>query len=237
MTKGAIYYTHNVSDPKMLETCRIQIAKGIPESQIICLSSIPVKFGKQNIVINLQGWMDLATKLLKGLEAQEADVIFFLEDDVLYHPSHFELTPPTDDKYYYNTNVWRVRKTDGFALWCDGLRQLSGLFGYKKVLLPHFQKRYKLLKDFYESHDVNEFNAYVRAMGFEPGTHHRPERVDDIPCEDLLSKFPNIDIRHGTNVTGSRWKKEQFRNQKYTRGWKESDVDHISGWENLRELV
>ena len=39
----------------------------------------------------------------------------------------------------------------------------------------------------------------------------------------LKEKYPNIDIRHGMNLTGTRFKKEQYRNQRMLIGWKLSD--------------
>lgn len=78
-----------------------------------------------------------------------------------------------------------------------------------------------------------EFNRYIRAMGFEPGTHNRAERVDDATSESWKSEYPNIDIRHENNLTSSRWRKEQFRNAKYTKGWREGIAQDISGWEKL----
>ena len=65
-------------------------------------------------------------------------------------------------------------------------------------------------------------------MGFEPGTHNRDERVDDYRSESWMSAFPNVDIRHGDNLTPNRWLKSEFRNQKYTRGWQESS--EVPGW-------
>ena len=76
-------------------------------------------------------------------------------------------------------------------------------------------------------------------MGFEPGTHNRPERIDDLKAESYFSEFPNLDIRHDNNSTPSRWDKSQFRNERYTRGWKEANVLEIPGWtkENLSSLI
>ena len=65
-------------------------------------------------------------------------------------------------------------------------------------------------------------------MGFEPGTHGRDERIDDHESESWESEFPNIDIRHDQNLTPSRWSKDQFRNQRYTKGWQETE--EIPGW-------
>jgi hypothetical protein len=47
-----------------------------------------------------------------------------------------------------------------------------------------------------------------------------------------MSPVPNIDLRHGQNLTQTRWKKEQFRNQKFTEGW--TEADGIPGWGKTR---
>jgi hypothetical protein len=52
--------------------------------------------------------------------------------------------------------------------------------------------------------------------------------VDDFKSTTWLSEKPNIDIRHGKNLTHSRWSKEEFRNQKYTRGW--TLAGEVPGW-------
>lgn len=72
-------------------------------------------------------------------------------------------------------------------------------------------------------------------IGYEPGTHNRAERVDDRTSESFFSEFPNVDIRHGKNLTKTRWKKEEFRNQKYTEGWTESD--EVPGWGKVIDIL
>jgi hypothetical protein len=232
-SKGVIYYTHNIGDPKILDACRKQLLKGIKEKHIISASSIPIEFGKKNIVVPLikePKFLDMFTKILKCLEESTTDVIFFAEHDVMYHPKHFDFIPPEKNKYYYNTNVWRVRASDGHSLFCNDLQQLSGLVAYRETLIEHFKKRLQ---------KTIELGGYSSAMGFEPGTHNRPERIDDLKAESYFAKFPNLDIRHDTNSTASRWSKELFRNQKYTEGWQEKNVFDIEGWdkETLLPLI
>ena len=77
-----------------------------------------------------------------------------------------------------------------------------------------------------------EEHGFTRKMGFEPGTHGRAERVDDLKSEAWMSEFPNIDIRHGDNLTPSRWRQDQFRNQRSCRGWKEAD--EVPGWSKTK---
>jgi len=214
-TKGIVYYTDNQLDPAIMEACQSQLEKsGLP---IVSVSLQWLDFGK-NIVLDLErGALTMFKQILAGIEAMDTDVIFFAEHDVLYHPSHFDFTPPEQDRVYYNQNAWRVNAETGQALFYYS-SATSGLCAYRDVLLTHYRKRVAMVEE----------NGYSQRMGYEPGTHGRSERVDDLKSETWLSAFPNIDIRHGKNLTRSRWSKEEFRNQKYTRGW--TLADEVPGW-------
>ena len=59
--------------------------------------------------------------------------------------------------------------------------------------------------------------------------------MDDYKAESWRSAYPNVDIRHNKNLTPNRWRKDQFRNQRYTKGWLESD--EISGWGKGIDIV
>ncbi len=116
---------------------------------------------------------------------------------------------------------WKVRAEDGHALHYP-CSQTSGLCASRLLLIAHYRRRLDLVLE----------RGFSRAMGFEPGTHGRPERVDDFRAETYLSAYPNVDIRHSTNLTESRWRREQFRNQRYTEGWTEGDG--VPGWGRTR---
>lgn len=178
----------------------------------------------------------MAKQILAGLEELDTDVVFFCEHDVLYHPSHFDFVPLEKDKFYYNTNVWKVRFEDGHAVRTDDMRQLSGLCVNRAKAIEHYKRRVELLEEKAKEYgeDSVEFRRYVRNMGFEPGTHNRSERVDDSRSETWESVHPNVDIRHNNTLTPSRWSKDQFRNQKYTKGWRESQ--DIPGWGKFKDF-
>ncbi len=191
------------------------------EKHIISVSLEPLQFGTNIQFPKSPGYLTMAQQILLGLERATADVIFFCEHDVLYHPSHFDFIPPREDVIYYNTNVWRVRYPDGHALYCNNLKQLSGLVAYRQTLLTHYRHRVELLERYIKENGMERLASYVRAMGFEPGTHKRAERVDDLTSDVYQSAYPNLDLRHEGNLTPSRWKKEEFRNKQYTDGWTE----------------
>lgn len=234
---GILYYSDCLLDHRIMKACQEQIKKGAKGRRIVSVTLKPIDFG-DNIHLNLQrGYLTMAKQILAGLKALETDIVFFTEHDVMYHPSHFDFIPPKKDVYYYNTNVWRLRLHDGFAVRTDDCKQLSGLCANREFLVTHYEKRVKMLEAELRRLDgeVNSdglFNKYVREMGFEPGTHNRAERVDDFTSEGYISSLPNVDLRHDKNLTASRWTPEQFKNQKYTRGWTESENYSIDGWES-----
>jgi len=224
-TKGVIYYTDNRLDERIAKAAQAQITASANGHEIVSVSLAPVDFGENIVLDRERGPLTMFEQILAGLEASTADVVFFCEHDVLYHPSHFDFVPPRKDVFYYNTNVWKVRLTDGHAVRVDDCRQTSGLCAYRELLLEHYRKRVELVKA----------NGFTRRMGFEPGTHNRAERVDDYKAEGWESECPNIDIRHGRNLTESRWRKDQFRNQRYTKGWAEADA--VPGWGRFEDVL
>lgn len=233
-TKGIIFYTDNQLNTKIAHKVQKQLLNAVGSRRIVSISLKPMDFGN-NIHLNLKrGYLTMAKQILTGLKELDTDIVFFCEHDVLYHPSHFDFIPKEKEIYYYNTNVWKVRSSDGHAVKVNDCRQLSGLCVYRETAIKHFEKRVKLLEQKYANSNEEEFNKYVREMGFEPGTHNRAARVDDSTSATWESEVPNVDIRHDTNTTPSRWKKDQFRNQKYTEGWQETD--NIPHWGKFLEF-
>ena len=226
-TKGIIYYTDNQLKLKIAIMVQRQLKKisefkNIP---IVSASLKPMGFGK-NIHVPLQrGVLTMFKQILTALEASETDIVYFCEADVLYHPAHFDFTPPKKEVFYYNENVWKIDAKTGHAVHYD-MRQVSGIAVYREIAANHYRKRVAMV----------EKNGFSMGMGYEPGTHHRPERVDDATSGSWKSEFPNVDIRHGGNFSPTRWKKEEFRNQRYTKGWTETD-DEIPGWGKTADLI
>lgn len=232
---GVLYYTDNRLNPVIFNAAQRQLKRSVNGHRLVSVSLQPTAFG-ENIVIPLErGYPAMFRQILAGLEALDSDVVFFTEHDVLYHPSHFKFVPSRGDVFYYNTNVYKVAYPDGRALHYD-CQQLSGLAASRDLLLEHFRRRVANTEAALARYgDTREFRNWIRRQGFEPGTHGRAERVDDYKAESWRSEFPNIDIRHDQNLTPSRWSQDQFRNQRYCRGWIESDS--IPGWGNAADLM
>lgn len=219
---GIVYYTDNRLGQRLARDVRRRLAtQAIP---IVSATLKPIDLGTNIVVEGAPGAETMFRQILAALELSEADYVFLCEHDVLYHPSHFEFVPDRDDRFYYNTNVWKVRLEDGFAVRTTDCRQTSGLCANRQLLLAHYRERVRRV----------EAEGFTRAMGFEPGTHTRPERVDDYESEIWESEFPNIDVRHGGNLTRTRWSPGEYRNPQFAEGWQESSLSEIPGWSDAR---
>ena len=205
VVKCILYYTDNRLDPKIMKACQIQIEKsGLP---IISVSRKPLDFGHNIVLKGRRSALQLHRQILAGLEVIDADVVFFAEHDVLYHPSHWDFTPKMADRFYYNTNVWKVRMSDGHAVWTDDLQQTSGLCASRSLLLEQYRRRVK----------------EIEKKGFD--RHYEPgEKTGPWKSRNWKSKHPNLDIRHGNNLTRAKWHPSEFRNKQYAKGWREADA-------------
>lgn len=181
-----------------------------------------------------KGYLTMFKQIVGALEKSTDEIVFFTEHDVLYHPSHFDFVPPKKDVFYYNQNVWLLRMPDGHCLHYD-VNQLSGLCVYRETALKHFRERYEMTEKAFNELDETEFNRFVRNMGFEPMTHGRIAWQNKFEHDTWKSEAPNVDIKHGGNATGQRWRKDQYRNQQLLINWIESD--EIPSWGKGIDIV
>jgi len=213
--KSVVYYTHNKCDENILNACRKQLKKCIGTMSLISVSQQPLDFGK-NYVLNLKpSVLSMFEQILFGLKKCKTDIVFMAEHDILYHPSHFEFVPEKTNVYYYNTNIWKVRPSDGMAVNYTTC-QVAALCAHKNILIEHYEKKVTRVKK----------EGFTRRMGFEPGNHPPPRGIDRYKIKTWQSEYPNIDIRHNKTLTARRFSLDKFRRK--PKDWKVSD--EIPGW-------
>lgn len=223
--KSAIYYSCLSHDPVLELAARnnLKAATNGHEIGVVTLKE-RIDFGDWSVVVDREksgGTMHY--QILAGLERSTADYVFLCESDVFYHRSHFDFTPPRDDTFYYNTNVWRVRYSDGHAVRTDGLQQVSGICASRELLLRHYRKRVELV-------EANGGKFDTKRMAYEPGTRGK---FGDEKIANWESPYPNIDITgHGQTLTTPHFSVDSFKNPKYAVGWQETD-DALPGWPKL----
>jgi glycosyltransferase involved in cell wall biosynthesis len=229
ITKGIIYYTDGKLDENIAKPVINQLVKCAREKNIPIVTATlghKLDFGVKNVCFPSlkRGYLTMFKQILGALENSTADIIFFCEHDVFYHPSHFDFTPEDKETFYYNQNVWLLRTTDGHCLHYD-VNQLSGLCVYRDAAITHFKERIALV----------EKEGFTRNMGFEPFTHGRVPWVNQFKLGTWKSAQPNVDIKHGANATGQRWRKEEYRNQQLLVNW--TEAEEIPGWGEGKSLL
>jgi hypothetical protein len=228
VTKCALYYTCNSHDETLELAARSNLKHATNGHEVGCVALKRTDFGDWSIVIDRQksgGTMHY--QILAGLERSTADYVFLCESDVLYSPSHFEFTPPDNDTFYYNVNVWRVRWSDGHAVRTAGLQQVSGICASRELLLAHYRRRVELIEQ-------NGGVFDTKRIAYEPGTRGK---FGDERVANWESKYPNLDITgHGQTLTVPHFSIDSFRNKKYAEGWQETD-EALPGWPKIAGRV
>jgi hypothetical protein len=243
LSKGIIFFTDNELDLKIAHRVQSNLKAIAKEKKIPIVSSSLKKmdFGDKNIYFptRKRGILTMFTQIMSALQHSKCDIVYFCEHDVLYHPSHFDFIPPTDDAYYYNTNVWKLWLEDDIAIRVKTSMQVSGLAGYRDLLCGHYQRRVaKILerqKDILAAGGEIVNDGFSRHMGYEPGGHMDPRGVDDYPMRTWESEWPNVDIRHSANFTVGRRHPEEFHDQRWAEGWTEST--EIPGWGSVSDII
>lgn len=233
MSKGIIYYTDNrLGEPIFSMVQKHILNSGLP---IVSVSLRSIDFGK-NIVLNLTpGFLTMIKQIISALETSKSDYVFLCEHDVLYPLSHFDFTPPKDNIFYYNANVWRWKYPDNLAITYDRLISLSSLCVNRKFALNHYRMRLKKIKDLKWEGDKRREPEWARKWGYEPGTKKiKRGGFSDDDFETWISKDPMIDIRHGKTFSQSKVTLDSFVHK--PTNWKETTLDKIPGW-SLKELL
>jgi hypothetical protein len=237
MSRGIIYYTDNRLNQGWYKNLFKLVQKFISDSglPIVSCSLQPIDFG-ENIVLEgcSRSYPTMALQILTALEAQGTKYVFFCEHDVLYHPSHFDFTPPTDNLYYYNVNNWRWPIPQDYLITYDGLTSLSSLCVNRELAVEHYKYRLKHIEELGLDKVRSREPRWARKFGYEPGT--KPRRRGGITNEEHVkhkSLLPNIDIRHKLTFSRPKVHLEEFKHLPET--WTVGTIDSIPGW-NLRKL-
>lgn len=215
LKRGLVYYTANRCQERIVRTARNLLTKACPDYEIVSVSQYPIDWG-YNIVAPLQNRnaSSQLKQMLIGIESSKSDIIFLVEDDLLYHPNHFDFTPEDKNVFYYDYNRWSVCSRTGEAITFK-TDAISMLCAYRELLLEHYTKRVDLL----------ERRGFTRRFGFSPPRGlHRTERIG--LRGRYKAKYPCIDIRHENSMTRRRMNLSEFRRK--PRGWKKGDS--VPGW-------
>lgn len=232
MSKGIIYYTDNrLSEPIYSIVQKYIKASALP---IVSVSLKPINFGENFVLNSTPNILTMVKQITKALEESSAKYVFFCEHDVLYPLSHFEFTPPKDNIFYYNENIWRWKYPQNSAITYDRLICLSGLCVNKAFALKHYKARLNKIEKMGYTGKESRDPAWARKWGYEPGTKKiKRGGFSDDNFETYRSQYPIIDIRHRKTFSPPKVTLESFIHK--PANWKQTTLNKIPGW-NLVDL-
>lgn len=204
----ALYYTDSRLDESLANAVRKQIERVCGTIKIVSVSKNPLRFGQNIVCKDLEHSYESMYKEIKdGLDViPDGAIVYLLEHDVFYHPSHFTKIPENDTHAFFNTNRWYWCTNNTSYYKARGKAALSQGVAYKKIWVDHVEKRLEAWKN-----DPNN-KLKIRFMNFE-------------------SERPNIDVRHGYNLTErGKYKKEHERNETL-------NVTDLPGWGTVHHML
>ena len=230
MTKGGIYYTDFHVQQEIMTACLGQLRCAFTGEIVSVSLNKPMDLGT-NIVLKGEerSYPTMIKQIVIGLENLSTDYVYFLEHDVLYHPSHFEFAPPRDDLFYYNVNNWRWHYPHDHLITYEGLTSVSMLCCSRELALNHYQRRLAYIYESGLSEIKSREPRWARKMGYEPGT--KPRRrggFSDEGHEKWRSVYPNIDIRHRQVYSPPKVYLKNFKHP--PEGWREGGFEDVSFW-------
>lgn len=214
-SREIIYYTAHQKPIKVARMVQDQL-KTISKDKDIPIRSVtlkPMDKMGENIHLPLEpGKITYFQQIITALRTSTADIVYMCEDDVLYHPSHFDYLPEDKKLFYYDQNWWKIRVDDGFAAHWDA-NQVSGLVAYREHLLAWYRDKLEnIMKKGFDRR-------------YEPGGRNTEEQVA------WFSDAPNIDIRTGGAMTANKWSLDDFRDKSTAVNFMTSDIANIPGWQ------
>lgn len=230
--KNIIYYTDSRIGKPIIPIVREELLKvGLP---IVSSSLKPIDFGENVVIEGKRSYPTMVKQIISCLERSTAKYVFFCEHDCLYPKSHFDFTPPRDDIFYYNSNVWRWKIGSDKAITYKRMLPLSCLCVNREFGLAHYKMRAEKIKEWKLNEIRSREPRWARLWGYEPGT--KKKRRGGFSDDDYgvwYSEYPVIDIRHGWTFSKPKVTLDSFKHQ--PKNWREIPIDKIPRW-NLKEM-
>jgi len=187
-----LYYTANLIPEIFADNIRERLrAFNLP---VVSVSQEPLFFG-ENICVGKIGVSiyNVYRQLYIGAQAVKTKWIACCEDDCLYHASHINFAPPTDDSFYYNVNRWNLTN-DGIYYWRKRIN-MGMCICSSSLLLETLKARLEKYPD----------PSVPRTKYFsEPGKYEQYLGLDRPKCEFFNVDYACISCNHRPSLGGVR---------------------------------
>jgi hypothetical protein len=104
----AIFLTLNRMPPGWTAYHMTVLKSALGSIPVISISRLPMNFGTNLIDEGPHCYVNYYRQLLRGAMAATTKYIAAVEDDTLYHESHFRRVRPADDEFAYNRARWSI---------------------------------------------------------------------------------------------------------------------------------
>ena len=212
-----LYYTDSKldeTDGLLARNVRKRLKKIKGPIPIISVSQKKLNFG-ENKAIGEQPrkYKSVYEAIQKGLElVPDGSIVYLIEHDVFYHPSHFGFLPDNKDTMYFNTQRYYYN-LGKISFWpARGKRALSQCVAYKEAIQKHVDERLSVTSD-----DILERWSEL-------------EKRSEVNYENFKSERPNVDGIHKNNLTmKGKYKKDYVEDRK-------KGVFNLPGWGGVKHF-
>jgi hypothetical protein len=104
----AIFLTLNRMPPRWVEFHMGHLLAALGDIPVISISRVPMAFGTNIVDTASPCYSNYYRQILRGCKVAKTKYVAAVEDDVLYHESHFRRMRPADDEFAYNRCRWSV---------------------------------------------------------------------------------------------------------------------------------
>jgi hypothetical protein len=225
-----LYLTDNSVSAEIGDLCKRILQREAGDIPIVSVSQRPIDFGRNVCVGEIgRSWMSLYRQILAGLDAIDTENVVIAEHDVLYTAEHLNWKPPHENAFFYNFSHWLVEwhgnhpEIDGMYSYWPKRTALSQLICTVSLLRQSTEEVMRLLdmglkvdKGLHWYGEPGQTSEQFR-RAFVEASSGRPTQLQAY-LKDYITKYdteyfrtvqPNLDIRHGSNFTGSKRGKDR----------------------------
>jgi len=199
-----LYYTDSQLHESLARQVRKNLATVAGPIPIVSVSQKPLDFGRNICVGDLPRCeQSMYRQIVAGAEAiAPMSIVYLAEHDVFYHASHFAKLPRDHRAFWFNQNrFYWAPGCDTYLPAGKHSQAFSQAAVYREYLLDHCVAR------------LAEWTGRMKVRHYS-----------------WKSKRPNVDIRHGANLSADR------RNKAPYIAGKKRGVPHIDGWGGVKHF-
>ena len=186
-----LYYTSNTISDYFMKNTQDSLLNAVGDTPIVSVSFKPTVVGKNctNIVVGeiQRSVYRMYYQVLQAAREAKTEFCATAEDDMLYHPSHFDYRPE-GDLFAYNINKWSMFSWTEPPFFSYRPRMLmNSLIVRREALIKNLEERYEK----YPTYDKEEFEKMRKYWG-EPGRFDDHLGIKSVKTEKFESELPNV---------------------------------------------